>query len=352
MTLPLYVSRLVGIRILAALAVLMGIMQILDLLEVTTDIIERHMGMGGIAYYALLRTPRLFQQAAPLAVLAGCLFAFSQLAQQSAVAAMRAAGMSAYRLAMIATPVPILVVILQLLMGGWLAPQTDQVLNNWWRATTPVAEQKAPKPRAFRMGRDIVVATPADDAGRILNDVHIYRRDQVGRMIQSTSAERATFGPEGWTLHNPQFETPGEVDVERSSATQMLWTNRLLPADVQALGSNNQVITHASLERAAEGGGASRAKGYYRTQLQRAWAAPFATLIMMLIASPVALSSFRSGGAQMLTTCLGAGLLFLVVDGVFTAVGESGLAPAFIAAWAAPLIFGAGAITALLKLEG
>lgn len=352
MTLPLYIARLVGVRVLGALLVLVGILQILDLLEVTTDIIERQLGVSGIAYYALLRLPRLIQQAAPLAVLAGCLFAFAQLAQQSAVSAMRAAGMSAYRLALIATPVPILVALLQFAVAGWIAPQTDQVLDSWWRDTTPVAEQKAPSPKPFRLGRDIVVATPADPSGRVMTDVHIYRRDATGRLIQSTTAERATYGPQGWTLHNPEFETPGEVDVERSSATQMLWTDRLFPADVRALYSNNQIITHASLERAAGGGGASRATGYYKTQLQRGWAAPFATLIMLLIAAPVALTNFRSGGAQLLTLCLGAGLFFLVVDGIFTAIGESGMAPAIIAAWAAPLVFGAGALTALLRMEG
>ena len=49
---------------------------------------------------------------------------------------------------------------------------------------------------------------------------------------------------------------------------------------------------------------------------------------------------------------IGPGLLVLVVDGLLTAVGESGAAPAVLAAWAAPAIFAAGGITALLYLEG
>src|SRR5690606_21935660 len=89
LTLTRHVVRLVGGRILAALAVLVGILQILDLLDVTTDILDRQLGAGGVAYYALLRMPRLIEQAAPLAVLAGALFAFTQLARESAVTAMR-----------------------------------------------------------------------------------------------------------------------------------------------------------------------------------------------------------------------------------------------------------------------
>jgi lipopolysaccharide export system permease protein len=53
-----------------------------------------------------------------------------------------------------------------------------------------------------------------------------------------------------------------------------------------------------------------------------------------------------------LTLCLGTGLLFLVIDGLLTAVGQSGVAPAALASWAAPVIFAAGAGTALLFMEG
>ena len=52
------------------------------------------LGPGGVAYYAMLRMPRLIEQAAPLAVLAGSLFAFAKLAGESAVTAMRSTGIA------------------------------------------------------------------------------------------------------------------------------------------------------------------------------------------------------------------------------------------------------------------
>ena len=39
-------------------------------------------------------------------------------------------------------------------------------------------------------------------------------------------------------------------------------------------------------------------------------------------------------------------------DGAFTALGENGAAPAALAAWAAPAMFAALGLTALLYLEG
>jgi lipopolysaccharide export system permease protein len=73
---------------------------------------------------------------------------------------------------------------------------------------------------------------------------------------------------------------------------------------------------------------------------------------MLLLAGPVLLVNFRSGGASTVVACLAAGLLYMVVDGVFSAMGQSGAVPAILGAWAAPVIFAAGGATALLFLEG
>ena len=55
MTLSAFLLKLMASRVLAALAVLAGVLQIIDLLEVTTQILDRNLGPGGVAYYAMLR---------------------------------------------------------------------------------------------------------------------------------------------------------------------------------------------------------------------------------------------------------------------------------------------------------
>jgi lipopolysaccharide export system permease protein len=104
MKLAAYVLKVVGVRILGAALVLLAVLQILDLLEVTPEIVERGLGFAGILHYAVLRLPRLIDQAAPLAVLSGGIFAFIKLAGESEVVAMRASGVSTYRLLAMALP--------------------------------------------------------------------------------------------------------------------------------------------------------------------------------------------------------------------------------------------------------
>jgi len=352
MTLSTYLLKLMAGRILTALLVLVGILQILDLLDVTTDILDRDLGAAGVGYYALLRLPRLIEQAAPLAVLAGGLFAFGKLAGDSAVTAMRSSGISAYRLTLMAIPAALVIALAQLAIGMVIAPATDARLGVWWQASTPKDPTKIVDPVTFRVGDEIVVAVPRDPDGRSLEKVTIYRRDAAGRLTQRTTAQAAIYENDRWRLIEPRFESLGSDNVLESGARSQDWTENLTPADVRSLAMGQTSVTPAEASRALAGGLSTRPRTFYDTQLQRAWAAPVACIVMLLLTAPAGLANFRGGGATLIVQCLAAGLLFLVFDGAFTALGENGAAPAVLAAWAAPAMFSALAVTVLLYLEG
>lgn len=352
MTLALYLLRIMGGRILAALAALVGVLQILDLLDVTTDILERNLGASGVAYYAALRLPRLVEQAAPLAVLAGALFAFGKLAGDSAVTAMRSTGISVYRITLAAAPAALALALAQLVIGTVIAPRTDAMLGAWWQATAPKDPAKTVDPVTFRVGPEIVVAVPRDPDGRSLEQVTIYRRDDQGRLVQRTSAKAMIFAEDRWRLIEPRFESLGADSVAQGAAGEMDWIGNLRPGDVRAMAMGETTVTPAEASRALAEGLSTRPRTFYETQLQRAWAAPAACLVMLLLAAPSALANFRGGGATLMVQCLAAGLLFLVFDGAFTALGENGAAPPILAAWAAPAMFAALGATLLLYMEG
>jgi len=353
MRLQLYVLKTAATRILGAALILMGILQILDLLEVTNDILDRGLGIAGVTYYAALRAPRLVEQVAPIAVLAGGLFAFSQLARESAIISMRAAGISAYRILGFAAPAAVAMMLLHFVCAQVIAPRTDPTLDAWWRATTPAAERKAEGPRSFRVGDDLVIAAGSTSDGRNLTAVKIYRRDKAGRLVERIDAPTAKLGGNGWVLDNAVTTRFGGEKAEVVTATTMTWTSRLQPDDVQALFSDNPVPSASSARRALLNGGTDRPPSYYETRFMAAFAGPFGAIIMLLLSAPVALGSFRSTqGAMLLVSGLAAGLLFLVINGLLTALGEGGAISPILAVWGAPVIFGALALTVLVSLEG
>ena len=353
MSLPGYVLRAVSVRILAATAVLMGVLQILDLMEVTPDIVERGLGLGGALHYAALRLPRLIDQAAPLGVLAGSIFAFMKLAGDSEIVAMRASGVSAYRLLGMALPAALAVVALDFTAVELAAPRTDSALQSWWQSTAPPAKKTAPKPKAFRVGADLALATANDLSGRTLSDVKIYRRDADGRQVERIEAASANYTPQGWRLNAPRFVRFDAAGAHIGQAAQMTWASKFEPADVRSLFLGDQTLSAASANRALRGGGGQHPPSYYATRVQRAIAGPIGSLVMLLLSVPIALASFRSSkGAVFIAGSLSAGLLFIVVDGLLSAMGEGGAVAPTLAAWTAPVVFAALGATALLRLEG
>lgn len=353
MRLQRYVLGVAASRILSAAAVLMGILQVLDLLEVTTDILDRGLGVGGVLYYAALRAPRLIEQIAPISVLAGGLFAFSQLARESAIIAMRAAGISAYRIVAMAAPAAVAMMLLDFTCAQVIAPRTDPILDAWWEAHTPAADRKATGPVSFRVGDDLVIAASAAPNGRALQAVKIYRRDETGLLVERVDAPAATFAGKDWNLSKAVTTRFSGQRVDTVTTSQMTWPSPLRPVDVQALFSDNPAPSAGSARRALLNGGTDRPPSYYETRLLGAYAGPFGALIMLLLSAPVALANFRSRqGAVLLTVGLASGLVFLVVDGLLSALGESGAISPILAVWGGPVIFGALAINALINLEG
>ncbi len=355
MKLFVYVLRTVASRILSSTLVLLAVLQVLDLLEVTPQIIGRGLGGGGMIHYALLRAPRLLDQAAPIGVLAGSIFGFMKLASESAVVSMRAAGISTYRMAAMALPAALAMGAVNFIGVEYVAPRTDPALQEWWRATGVGSEPKVvAKPRAFRVGSDVVMASTLDLSGRTLDNVTIYRRDSAGRLIERVSATKAAYdGDSGWRLTQPHFVRFGPKGAREGAAESMAWNASFQPMDVQALFSPDEMPSAASAGRALSGGGSERSPSYYATRLHRAFSHPLGGLVMLLLAVPIALANFRSSqGGVYTAAAVGAGLFFIVVDGMLVALGESGAIAPALAAWTAPIVFTALAVTALLKLEG
>lgn len=348
-----WLSRIMGVRILAGVAVMVVILQMLDLFETATRILDRGQGVGAIFTYAALRTPHLVQQAAPVGVLAGAVFAFGRMARENAVTALRAGGMSVYRLVMLASPAALATAGVLLALSLWAAPRSDRALADWWRATTPAASREARGPQTFRLGPDIITAAPGDERGRRLTGVSIYHRAADGRVTARTTAAEAWLSPAGWRLRGVGYEIYDPRGVRRGRAAEAPWTGRIPPVDARELFAKEPAISNVAARRALGGGAAPRSRAFYRLQLDRMWAGPAAAIVMLLLAAPCAVGAARDGTALRLTLqSVAAGLGFLVVDGLCVSAGAGGAAPPMLAAWAAPVLFSAGGAVALLNLEG
>ncbi len=201
MTLDRYVVRLLLVRTVAAVIVLIMLVQVLELLDVTSQILDRGLGLAGIGKYSLLRLPGMFQQTAGLAVLVGSIFTFTHLARTSEMIVIRATGANIYRVLRMMAPVAIAVAALDFVVAAEITPADPgraDPLDGRHRA----GRQADPAQAALvPAGPDLVLVDVASDDGSRLQGVHIYRRDADRNLTQEVSAPLATPEAGGWRLH-------------------------------------------------------------------------------------------------------------------------------------------------------
>jgi len=347
-----YMSRIFAVRTAVAACALLGLLQLIDLLERTNDILHRG-GAIEIFRYLGLRLPDMFQQIAGFAVLAGALFTFNQLASTSEMVAMRATGLSLWQIFRRALPVALAVVALDLAVAELVTPRAEQALATWWNASAPPAQKKAPEPHWFRIGGDLVVARDATPDGRILSGLSIYQRDTDLSVNRRMTAQTATPEVGGWKLKDAVVTDVGPQRAAITAGGDVHWATSLSPGDAARLFSDSADISSANAIKALRGTEPlNRSPAEFQTRIQRTIAGGFAPLIMLMLALPAALGHTRSNRTLPVIFGLGGGLLYLVVDGLLTAMGQTGVLPPAAAAWGAPVAFGCGALSILLYAEG
>ena len=352
LSLSAYLTRMMAVRTLAAAAALMGLLQLIDLLERTSDILARG-GPIEILRYMALRLPYLFEQVAPFAVLAGALFTFSQLARNSELVVMRISGLSLFQIFKRTLPVALAVAALDLVVTDQITPRAEQALATWWAASAPGPITKAPTPRWFRIDGNVVLVKSASPSGTVLHGVSVYERDGSKALVRRLTAQTATWTGATWRLTDGTVTDLHQDHADGMTVATMDWSTTLRPADTAQLFAGSYEMTSGAAYRSLFGKGpVNRAPSEFKTRIYRTLAEAVAPIIMLLLALPTALGHTRSNRTIPVIFGLGCGLLYLVADGLLTAMGQTGVLPPLAAAWGAPVAFAAGAVSLLLYAEG
>jgi lipopolysaccharide export system permease protein len=337
-TLGNYLRRRVVGQILGLLLALTALMQLLELMEVTTEVLDRDLGAAGVLRYAMLRIPAQLELALPLAGLLGSMAAFFALARTREITALRSAGVGLGRVMLYLAPVPLLFALLHVGLSQKLVPVSERELQSWWDASVPLEEREADPEWVRTTGGIVLFQRHSADGARLL-DLRVYERGADGLLTLRTRAYEARWQGNVWQL-------VGATDVAVTSAdrptagAERTWQTNLRPEDVVRLNEDDPRLSSVELAAVIQGERVgTRPRSFYETILMQSFAAPFTVFIMMLLAVPAALVSERGGGGGRMLVALALGLGFLLVDGIFSAFGTSGRIGPAPAAFAAPLAF-------------
>lgn len=347
MTLSLYLSRVVGFRVLAAAVVLLLLGLSIDLIKSATDLIAEG-GPAAILGYAALRAPQIAATLFPVAVLIGGTLAFLTLAHRSELVIVRAAGRSIFAILRMLAPCAVILGLIYHLMGDHLSAWAEQRLSATFPQTT-----EAPEPGATiwsRQASQVMRARLADSDGTTLQAVTLWELDQSGHVTGRREAENATFDDGVWVLRKVTHHRGDRLIRELDSS---IWHSSLTPAGMRALAAGRLSVSTADA-RAALAGLAVQIRGdaYYASRIARSYAAFVIPGVMLVLAALAGFGLARSGGGpRMAVLGVVLGFLYIALDGVLGALSEVGVIDAIIAAAAPTALFAALGLWGLLVLE-
>ena len=346
--------------VLLGFVLLMLVFTVFDLLA---DILRNHISLFTVGEYLINLTPSMLYQIAPLAVLIAVLVTFGVLNRNSEIIAMKATGISLYRLVVPIVSISAFLALSLFLFDEFYLPQANQrqeALRSIIKGRPPQTflnpEQKwifgEPGPRepgrifyylffdpirnefanlsvfefdpsTFALTRRIFAAKASWDPGtgswRFQNG---WQRDMEGDHITEFREFKQTSFPE---IH----EGPGYFTKEEKQSQEMNFgqLDRYI-RDLSQSGFDTMKL---------------------RVALWHKLAYPLIAIVMAVLAIPFALSMGRRGSLTGIAVAIFVALTYFVVNALFESMGNVNYLPAALAAWSPDILFGLTGGYLLLK---
>ena len=321
---------------------------VVELFERINAIIVHKAPLYLILEYFLYTIPVFISQTLPFATLLAALIALGVLARNNEIVAMKAHGISTYRIMLPLLVLAASVTAFIFLSNETIVPYSARKASYVWSVKVKKEEERAffKLYRIWYRGENVIynirLLEPKKD---LFKGVTIYRFDEELNLRQRVDAREAQWNGDGWTFYHVairDFLPAGEVVMEIFEERDIPIPER--PEDFKKGMKDPDEMTYRELKEYVEKIGS---EGYdptrYVVDLHAKVAFPFVTLIMVLMGSPLALAAShgRGGGiAQGVGLSIVIGFIYWLVFAMSVAMGHTGTFPPFIAAWAPNIFFG------------
>lgn len=340
---------------IVATLILAFIAQILDLVDNAGDIVDQGSGVLGILRYVALKMPTLLVHALPLGTLVGALLSLALLARNSEIVAMRTAGKSTFGIFVCMVPGAFALVILHSTLIDMVAPRAEArlAIDATKRFEKKTEEGKDTKTTWLRVGDAVVSFDRVSDRARKLRNFRIYDRNADKIVIARTIAEEARYRKGDWTLSGAQRVSWAKETLNERTSVDGPWRTTMTPDDVLAALIPESRVSLTAARKVVAGEQTPNAPlPFYETLIERVYASPVGLIVMVLLAMPASLLNWRDvRSTRHMAYALGAGLGFLLADGLMTTLGLTGIVRPALGAWAGVLIFSAFGLFRIWRMD-
>lgn len=293
-----YIGGVVVSGTLIALLVLVG----LDIFFSVIDEIDK-IGRGSytlpvMLQWLLLTTPQSLYELFPLAALLGSLMGLGQMASHGELVAMRACGLSVWRIVRSVLQTGLLMLVVAIFLGEVVAPVAERLGQNL-RASATEREVSFLGSRGLWVRDDNLYINASKVLARErLADLTVYEFDDGHQLRVTTRAAYAEFHDGQWHLMDVQQSSFGEQGVSISHTDSEVWPSLLTPdllGIVRLKPKNMSAADIAQLVDYLDENGLDADE--YRYAFWGRFMTPLSALVMLFISVPFVFGNLRTVGA-------------------------------------------------------
>jgi LPS export ABC transporter permease LptG len=356
-----YIVRTYVEKYALVLAAFWAIYVLVSFMDLFDDVQQNKVKGVVVFHYYTFFTPSIVHLLTPVAVLVAVLITFGVMARYNEITAMKAAGLSIYRIVFPALALSALICFGMFEVAEYVLPSLNKRANQ----DMNVIKGKPPQSSNTNEHRWILGSD-----GRIYNFDYLQRGDALGNVPTSLYglsiydvdpatwqlrdrlyAARAVWNGIGYNLERgwrwaflprPSFREFSEARTreiegptyfareERESETMSFGELRAHIGTLEKLGLDVTKL---------------------RVELHRKIAYPMISLIMSMIAIPFAFVVARRGALYGVAASVVIAIVYWAMIGIFSALGDNARLPPLLAAWAPNILFGTTALYFLFTLD-
>lgn len=334
---------------------------IVDYTEIAGDITENKVSASVVVAYYRYFVLQILDWVLPLSVLLATLITFGLFSRNNEVTAMKANGVSLYRIALPVLTVAGAACLVSYLMLDFVLPYANERVNQLKDRIrgkeTAHAFSTDQRQWIFGegQGRYLFNFLSFDRKKQTISQIQVFEFDPVRfKLTRRINADEARWDGTGWWFVNGSIRSFG--DDGTTSFTPIKVPIRLQYSErpeyfaTEAKAPNQ--MTYSELRRYI---GDLRKSGYAADELtvelykKTSW--PFISLVMALIALPFSFRMGKKGALYGVGIAIALAFIYWSLFGVFTKFGEVGNLPAILSAWSANILFAIVAGYMFLRVE-
>jgi LPS export ABC transporter permease LptG/LPS export ABC transporter permease LptF len=329
------------------------LMLVFTFFDLVGDILRNHIPLSTVGAYLVNLTPDMLYQIAPLAVLIAALVTFGVLNRNSEIIAMKATGISLYRLVIPIVSIAAILSVSLFLFDQYYLPQANrrqEALRNTIKGRPPQTVLHPERnwifgqPRRGEPGRIFYYQFFDPDHKEFANlsifefdpsTFQLTRRIFAARVYRDTDSSTWNF-QSGWVRDMNGAEPTAFREFSQTTFSEIHED----PGYFTKENLQSQEMNFSQLDGYIRD---LRQSGFDTMRLRVAlWhklAYPLIAIVMAVLAIPFALSMGRRGSLTAIAMAIAVALAYWVVDGLFGAMGNVNYLPAALAAWSSDILF-------------